>query len=237
MQTLEHVRPDKRIRIATETLEIYTQLAYRLGITTLSKKLGDLAFPYVHPKEYEKIKEILKERSKENLRNLEQVNRSISKKLAKAGIKNFKITHRVKALLALHKKLKRKKGDPEKIYDLIAMRIIVPTVADCYQTLGIIHQNFRPMPGRIKDYIAFPKPNGYKSIHTTIFTGHGGILEIQIRTPKMHTEAEFGAASHLGYKAKTMGLDGVSSDGDDWVKKFFSFFKKSQPKNNKKSIS
>ncbi len=237
METLEYVRPDKRARIATETLEIYTQLAYRLGITTLSKKLGDLAFPYVYPEEYKKIKAILKERSKENLKNLEKVSRSISKKLVKAGIKNFKITHRVKALLALHKKLKRKKNDPEKIYDIIAMRIIVPTIADCYKTLGIIHQNFRPMPGRIKDYIAFPKPNGYQSIHTTIFTGHGGILEIQIRTPQMHTEAEFGAASHLGYKAKTIGVEGVSGSGEDWVTKFFSFFKKTPKKDEPKKIA
>jgi GTP pyrophosphokinase len=183
LETLKHVQPEKQKRIAAESLEIYTQLAYRLGITTLSKKLGDLAFPYVYPEEYEEIKKLLKDRSKENLKNLEQVSRSISKKLANSGIKNFKIKHRVKALLALYKKLKRKNNDPEKIFDLIAMRVVVPTVADCYKSLGVIHERFRPMPGRIKDYIAFPKPNGYKSIHTSIFTGQGGLLEIQIRTP------------------------------------------------------
>ncbi len=215
LQTLEYVRPDKRLRIATESLEIYTQLAYRLGITKLSKELGDLAFPYVYPEAYKEIKKILKERSKENMKNLEQVTRSLTKKLAASGMKNFKITYRVKALLALYKKLKRKKNDPEQIFDIIAMRVIVPTVGDCYKALGIIHQNLRPMPGRIKDYIAFPKPNGYRSIHTTIFTGQGGILEVQIRTPKMHIEAEYGAASHLGYKAKTTGIEGVSSSGED----------------------
>ncbi len=215
LKTLEYVRPDKRLRIATESLEIYTQLAYRLGITKLSKELGDLSFPYVYPEEYIEIKKILKERSKENMKNLEQVTRSLTKKLAASGMTNFKITHRVKALLALYKKLKRKKDDPEKIFDIIAMRVTVPTIGDCYQALGIIHQNLRPMPGRIKDYIAFPKPNGYQSIHTTIFTGQGGILEVQIRTPKMDIEAEYGAASHLGYKAKTIGVDGVDTDGED----------------------
>ena len=109
LETLKYVRPDKQKRIATESLEIYTPLAYRLGITTLSKKLGDLAFPYVYPDEYEKIKQLFKERSKENLKNLEQVSRSISKKIAALGIKKFKITHRVKALLAPYKKLQRKK--------------------------------------------------------------------------------------------------------------------------------
>lgn len=236
LQTLEHVRPDKRLRIAKESLEIYTQLAYRLGITTLSKELGDLAFPYVYPKEYLEIKKILKERSKENMKNLEQVTRSLTKKLAASGMKNFKITHRVKALLALYKKLQRKKNDPEQIFDIIAMRVVVPTVGDCYQALGIIHQNLRPMPGRIKDYIAFPKPNGYQSIHTTIFTGQGGILEVQIRTPRMHIEAEYGAASHLGYKAKTKDVEGVGGDGEDWVKKFFNFFKKEE-KVSKKNIA
>jgi guanosine-3',5'-bis(diphosphate) 3'-pyrophosphohydrolase len=215
LETLEHVRPDKRLRIATESLEIYTQLAYRLGITKLSKELGDLAFPYVHPEAYAEIKQILKDRSKENMKSLEQVTRSLSKKLAAAGMKNFKITHRVKALLALYKKLERKKNDPEKIFDIIAMRVIVPTISDCYQALGIIHQNLRPMPGRIKDYIAFPKPNGYQSIHTTIFTGQGGILEVQIRTPDMHIKAEYGAASHLGYKARNDDIKGIHAEGED----------------------
>ena len=234
LETLKYVKKEKQRRIALESLEIYTQLAYRLGITSFSKKLGDLAFPYVHPEEHKEIKKLLKERSKENLKNLEQVNRSISKKLAISGIKNFKITHRVKALLALYKKLKRKDNNPEKIFDLIALRVIVPTVSDCYKALGVIHENFRPMPGRIKDYIAFNKPNGYKSIHTSIFTGQGGILEVQIRTPRMDIEAEFGAASHLGYKAKTIGVEGISGNKEDWVSKFFNIFKKNKKEENDK---
>ena len=239
LSTLEYVKPEKQRRIAMESLEIYTQLAYRLGITTLSKALGDLAFPYVYPEEYAKIKKILKERSKENLKNLEQVSRSITKKLVISGIKDFKIKHRVKALLALYKKLQRKDGDPEKIFDLIALRVIVPSITDCYKTLGIIHESFRPMPGRIKDFIAFPKPNGYKSIHTSIFTGQGGMLEIQIRTPQMDMQAEYGAASHLSYKAKTIGVDGVSGNKQDWVSKFvklFGFKKREDDKESNKII-
>jgi guanosine-3',5'-bis(diphosphate) 3'-pyrophosphohydrolase len=224
LETLHHVKPEKQLRIATESLDIYAPLAYRLGITTLSKKLGDLAFPYVYPEEYKVIEKIIKERSGENIRNLEKASRSISKKLALSGIKNFKIKHRIKAVVSLHKKLKRKGNDPEKVFDLIAMRVIVPTVHDCYKALGVIHDNFKPMPGRIKDYIALPKSNGYNSIHTSIFTGHGGILEIQIRTSIMDTRAEFGAASHIGYKAKTTGAEGFSMGKEDWVGKFFNLF-------------
>ena len=172
------------------------------------------------------INKIFKERSKENLKVLQQISRSITKKLIDAKIKGFKITHRVKSILSLWKKLKNKKWNDDKIYDIIALRILVPTVADCYQVLGIVHKNFRPMPGRIKDYIAVPKPNGYQSIHTTIFTGQGGVMEVQIRTFEMHQEAEYGAVSHLGYKAKTVGVAGVKSDKTDWVSKIFSSFKK-----------
>ncbi len=227
LTTLDFLPREKQIRIATESLEIYTQLAYRLGITTLSKALGDLSFKYVFPEKYRKIRNILKERSKENKRNLEQVSRSITKKLVAAKIKKFKLTSRTKAIVSLYKKLIKKKWHAENVYDIIALRIIVPTVGDCYKVLGVIHKNFKPMAGRIKDYIALPKPNGYQSIHTTIFTGHGGVVEVQIRTDKMHAEAEYGAASHLGYKAKQMGLKYNSQDSD-WVSKVFRVFSKKQ---------
>ncbi|PID83130.1 hypothetical protein CSB11_02945 [Candidatus Campbellbacteria bacterium] len=233
LKTLQHVRPDKQERIAKESLEIYTPLAYRLGITKLSKELGDLAFPYAYPDEYKKVNKVLKERSKENMKNLEKASRSISRKLAENKIKNFKITHRVKALVSLHKKLLRKKWEDNKIYDIIAMRILVNSIEDCYKVLGIVHQTFQPMPGRLKDYIAVPKPNGYQSIHTTVFTGQGGIIEIQIRTYKMHQEAEYGAASHLGYKAETVGVEGVTNTKKDWVTKFAEMFGKKKPQNIK----
>lgn len=234
MQTLEHVRPDKRVRIATETLEIYAPLAYRLGITTLSKQLEDLSFPYVYPTEYLKVKNILKERSTQTLSKLDRVDKSIKKKMAEEGMKDFRTTHRIKGLYSLYKKLIRKKWNSEAIYDIAALRVIVSDVTDCYLALGIIHQNYRPMPGRIKDYIAFPKPNGYQSLHTTVFTGDGGQVEIQIRTEKMHQEAEFGAASHIGYKQGTEGqIIGVSQKDSDWVSKLTGLFKK--PSSNARS--
>ncbi len=230
MQTLEHVRPDKRVRIASETLEIYAPLAYRLGITTLSKQLEDLSFPYVYPTEYLKVKNILKERSRQTMSKLDRVDKSIKKKMAEEGMKDFRTTHRIKGSYSLYKKLIRKKWNDETIYDIAALRLIVTDITDCYLALGIIHQNYRPMPGRIKDYIAFPKPNGYQSLHTTVFTGDGGQVEIQIRTEKMHNEAEFGAASHVGYKQGTEAPTGVAPKDSDWVSKLTGLFKRQTKK-------
>jgi len=225
MSTIEHVREDKRERIATETLEIYAPLAYRLGISALSRQLEDMSFPYVYPEEHKRVKEIVKERSRQTMNKLDKVDRSIKKKLAENNLREFRTSHRVKGFYSLYKKLLRKKWDTEKIYDIAALRLIVPDAATCYQVLGIIHQNYRPMPGRIKDYIAFPKPNGYQSIHTTIFTGDGGLVEIQIRTEEMHQRAEYGAASHLGYKAATGSLpSNVSTKDQSWVGKLMQRF-------------
>lgn len=226
LSTLDALEPEKQKRIATESFEIYTPLAYRLGIISLSTQLGDLSFPYVMPDEYRKVRNILKERSMENMKNLEKFRRSLLKKLAKENIKNFKITNRVKSLLALYKKLLNKDWKVEKIYDIIAIRIIVKNIPACYQVLGVIHKYFKPMTGRIKDYIALPKPNGYQSIHTTVFTGFGGVIEIQIRTELMHKESEYGAASHLGYKTRTTGVEGVGVNKTDWVSKIFGIFSK-----------
>lgn len=200
MRTLAHVDPEKQRRIALETLEIYAPVAERLGMGRLKGELEDLAFPYVYPKEYEEVKKLLKQKSKENVEHLEKFSRSLKKEFAKQGITNFEMDYRIKRLYSLFRKLERKGWDIDKIHDLSALRILVPSVSDCYKILGVIHSNWRPLPGKIKDYIAFEKPNGYQSLHTTIFTGDGGILEIQIRTRDMHYEAEFGIASHLSYK-------------------------------------
>lgn len=200
MKTLMHVPEHKRKRIAEETLEIYAPLSYRLGIRKITKDLEDLAFPYVHPEEAKKTEELLQERKKYTDANLEKVYKLLKKKLAENGLRHAQTEFRTKGVYSLYKKLMRKDMDIEQIHDLAAIRIIVPTVADCYQVLGIVHNTWRPLPGRIKDYIAFPKPNGYQSIHTDIFTGSGGIVEIQIRTEEMHREAEYGVASHISYK-------------------------------------
>ncbi len=200
MQTLEHVPKEKQVRIAKETLEIYAPLAYRLGIKTLQRELEDLAFLYVYPEEYKEIKKELKKKSEEVEEYLDKFQRSIKKELAKNQILEFKIDYRVKSLYSLYKKLQKYNWDWNDVYDVSALRIMVKEISDCYKILGIIHGIWRPLPERIKDYIASPKHNGYRSIHTTIFTGDGGIIEIQIRTFDMHEEAERGVASHLSYK-------------------------------------
>lgn len=213
-KTLEHVPLAKQRRIALETLEIYAPLAYRLGMRKLNRELEDYAFPYVYPEEYKKVKEIIKKKSKETNEHLTKALNSIKKELAKEGVTNFHTDYRIKGLYSLYKKLVRKDMDIEKVYDISAIRIIVPTIADCYKVLGITHKLWRPLLGRIKDYIAVPKPNGYRSIHTTIFTGDGGILEIQIRTEEMHRESEYGIASHISYKD---GAKRASDSNMAWV--------------------
>lgn len=200
MQTLEFVSKEKQLRIAKETLEIYAPIAYRLGIKKLQRDLEDLSFAYVYPKEYEEIKKILKNKKEAIEEHLDKFQKSLKKELAKNGVVKFRTDYRVKSLYSLYKKIQKYKGDVESIYDISALRITVPEIADCYRVLGIVHGAWRPLPERIKDYIASPKLNGYRSIHTTIFTGDGAIIEVQIRTEEMHKEAEFGIASHLSYK-------------------------------------
>jgi GTP pyrophosphokinase len=200
MRTLQYVRPDKQKRIALETLEIFAPLAYRLSIRKISRELEDLSFPYVYPEQYKNTKELLKQKSAETLPRLEKFMKSVKIALAEAGLTNFKTDYRQKGLYSLSKKIAIKGGDIENIYDILALRIFTDNVADCYKVLGIIHSKWRPLPGRIKDYIAMPKLNGYRSIHTTVFTGDGSVVEVQIRTHEMHQEAEYGIASHLSYK-------------------------------------
>jgi GTP diphosphokinase / guanosine-3',5'-bis(diphosphate) 3'-diphosphatase len=200
MRTLQYVRPDKQKRIALETLEIYAPLAYRLSIRMLSRELEDLSFKYVLSKEYEETLDLLRTKKEENIPRLEKFIKSIKKALAAENIISIKTDYRQKGIYSLYKKLQTHENDIEKIYDILAMRVCVDTVADCYRVLGIIHGIWRPLPGRIKDYIAFPKPNGYQSLHTTVFTGDGSIVEIQIRTNEMHNSSEYGIASHLSYK-------------------------------------
>jgi len=200
MKTLQYVREDKKKRIAMETLEIYAPLAYRLSIRKLSRELEDLSFKYVLPKEYEETLKLLKQAKEETLPRLEKFIKSVKKALAKNEILNFKTDFRLKGIYSLYKKLQTHENDIGKIYDILALRINLDNIADCYKVLGIIHGEWRPLPGRIKDYIAFPKPNGYQSLHTTVFTGDGSIVEIQIRTQEMHKNSEYGIASHISYK-------------------------------------
>lgn len=232
MRTLQFVRPDKQERIALETLEIFAPLAYRLGIRKLSRELEDLSFPYIYPKEYKEVRELIKLKSAETLPKLEKFMKSVKKALAEDGLVNIKTDYRLKGLYSLSKKIINKGGDIEKIYDILALRIFTDNISDCYKALGVIHGKWRPLPGRIKDYIAVPKLNGYKSIHTTVFTGDGAIVEVQIRTHEMHRNAEYGIASHLTYKSMKDSENKEMSWFTQFIPKTLSFFQNSENKNN-----
>lgn len=200
IQTLEYVPQEKQKRIALETLELHARLADRLGMGRLKAQLEDAAFPYVYPEDYKKTVELFESVFPISDEQLEKVVHTLKEELSVFDVEIQQIDYRVKHLYSLWQKLKRYKMDVSKVHDIVALRIIVPTVGDCYQALGVIHGLYRPVPSRFKDYIAVPKPNGYKSLHTTIFSGDGSTLEIQIRTKEMHREAEYGIASHLSYK-------------------------------------
>ncbi len=217
MQTLEHVPKEKQVRIARETLEIYVPVAHRLGMGRIRKELEDLAFPYVYPKEYARVEEVSAPSLKHAHDRLEKARKTLQKQLAAAGIKQFKTSGRIKGTYSLFRKLERRDWDIDAVYDLYAIRVIVPSVEECYHTLGVIHELWRPLPQRVKDFIVFPKPNGYRSLHTTVIANGGTILELQIRTEDMHRDAEFGVASHLIYKQLQGGDRSSISQYRTWV--------------------
>ncbi|HEX8973901.1 MAG TPA: RelA/SpoT family protein [Patescibacteria group bacterium] len=199
MRTLQYNPPEKQIRIARETMEIYAPIANRLGMGEIKSQLQDLSFKYLDAENYNSTKELETQSYKIREKFVNQAIKEIREEVSKEGISIVEIHGRAKSLYSLYLKLAKHDMDINQIYDLAAVRVIVPEVADCYETLGIVHKKFRPMIGRIKDYISLPKPNGYQSIHTTVFGPDGKIMEIQIRTPKMHNEAEFGIAAHWIY--------------------------------------
>ncbi|MEK7463123.1 MAG: RelA/SpoT family protein [Patescibacteria group bacterium] len=200
MTTLSALPPQKQKRIALETSEIYAPLAYRLGMQWISGELEDLAFPYIYPKEYRWLIENIKEKYDERAAYVEKAKPILNKALTDAGIEVIKLDYRAKRYSSLYKKLLREDMNVEKIYDLIALRVVVKNIEDCYAALGVIHNNWPPLPNKIKDYIALPKPNGYRSLHTTVFFVDNKITEIQIRTQEMHNESETGIAAHWAYE-------------------------------------
>lgn len=212
METLKFLTPEKQKRIALETLEIYAPLANRLGMGELKGHLEDLAFPYAYPVEYKWLLDQTKDKYQEREEYLKKVQPIVEQTFREEKLDDFQISTRAKHYYSLFKKLQKYGMDFEKIYDLAAFRIIVPTVEKCYLVLGIIHKLWRPLPGRIKDYIALPKPNHYQSLHTTVFCIDGKMTEFQIRTPKMHEEAENGIAAHWAYSEHGKPLAGVKID-------------------------
>src|SRR3989344_1960730 len=199
METLAVLPPEKQKRIALETLDIYAPLANRLGFGDLKAKLEDLSFMYVYPDECRTVEKLGKTQMSERTHYINRIRPLIQKFLVDDGIQISHIDARAKHYYSLWRKLLKWDMDIEKIHDLIALRIIVPTIEDCYRALGIIHAHWKPLPGLIKDYIAMPKPNGYRSLHTTIFGPDGENIEIQIRTVEMHESAEHGIAAHWAY--------------------------------------
>jgi GTP pyrophosphokinase len=212
MQTLEHVPEHKRRRIALETLEIYAPIADRLGMGKMKRDLEDLAFPYVDPDAANHTAEMRKLKTQETESGLAKVQKELESELAKKGLTAFRTDIRMKGLWSLHQKLKRKRDDISLIHDIAALRIVVPTIEDCYTTLGTVHALYKPLPGEFKDYIAFQKPNGYQSLHTTVVTPEAGIVEIQIRTEEMHQGAQFGIASHMSYKQLGKGIEKLEKE-------------------------
>jgi len=215
LKTLDVFSPDKRKRIAQQTIEVYAPLASRLGIGELKGQLEDLAFPYYLPKEYKSTKNLIKEKEKERNTYVKKIINHLSNKLKKAKIE-AEIHGRSKHLYSLYKKIQRYDNNINKIYDLSAVRILLESIENCYNVLGLIHKEWKPLPGRIKDYIALPKPNSYRSLHTTVFALEGKIIEIQIKTKEMHQEAEWGIAAHWQYKEKDAGK--IADSKLRWVK-------------------
>jgi GTP pyrophosphokinase len=199
MRTLEHLPPDRQQKIARETLEIYAPIAHRLGMGKIRGELEDLGFHYVDPIGYQQVHDAVEARRKAGEAFLGRVESVFRDKLKEAGI-TATVESRIKRLYSIHKKLQRQHITVEQVYDLYAMRVITQSIQDCYAVLGIIHNLWRPVPGRIKDFIAMPRPNLYQSLHTSVISEEGTPFEVQIRTEEMHKMAEEGIAAHWKYK-------------------------------------
>lgn len=205
MRTLEFQSPEKQVRIAKETLDLYAPLAHRMGMYRIKAELEDTSFKYLNPQKYQEIdSEISQERSVRE-EEMKQMQNLLNDLLVENSIAGFEIKGRIKNIYSVSKKMETKKLEFSQIYDLMALRVLVPTIEDCYHVLGLVHGRWAPLPKRFKDYIATPKPNLYQSLHTTVVGYNGKIYEIQIRTYKMDEIAELGVAAHWAYKEDSKG--------------------------------
>ena len=205
MRTLQAMPEERRLRTARETLDIYAPIANRLGMSRVKNELEDLAFQHLEPEAYAALRARVDRRRKSAEGLIEEVGKALDATLAEAQIPVVEINGRTKRLYSIHLKLRRQKIDLEQVYDFVAFRIITKSVKDCYAALGIIHHAWPPVPGRIKDFIATPRPNGYQSLHTSVITSKGVAVEVQIRSEEMHRQAEEGIASHWKYKEGRVG--------------------------------
>ena len=216
MRTLEYLSPESQVKIAQETLDIYAPLANRLGIDRIKTELEDLSFRYLHPDEHRALAREVAWKKEERERYIQEVSSVISEKLSSYGLVG-KVSGRPKHFYSIYKKMKAQNLEFQQVYDVIAFRIILATVKDCYEALGIIHSLWKPVPGRFKDYIAMPKANGYQSLHTTVIGPYGERVEIQIRTEEMNRTAEEGIAAHWQYK-EGKGIAPKDSKQFAWVR-------------------
>jgi GTP pyrophosphokinase len=207
MRTLHHLPEERRIKIAQETRDIYAPIANRLGMSKIKNELEDLAFKYLEPKAYEALRASVESRRRATQGTIEELTKNVGAKLAEAQVPVIQIDGRIKRLFSIHQKLKRQKIDLDQVYDLVALRIVTQSIKDCYAALGIIHQTWSPVPGRIKDFIAMPRPNGYQSLHTSVVSERGFPFEVQIRTAEQHRIAEEGIAAHWKYKEGRVGAN------------------------------
>lgn len=227
MRTLNHMPYEKQNRIAKETLEIYCPLAGRIGISALKIELEDLCFRYSFPDKYYELVQLIEKTEVDTDRYIEEVKRNVSDVLAKSNIKHYKIYGRSKHLWSVYRKMTSRNLDYDQIYDVLAFRIIVSNVVECYEVLGYIHSIWKPIPGRFKDFIAMPKSNNYQSLHTTVIGPGGDRIEIQIRTEEMHLIAEKGIAAHWNYKERG-SLSGDKLQQANWLRELVSLHQQSE---------
>jgi GTP pyrophosphokinase len=208
MRTLQYLPEDRRVRIARETMDIYAPLAGRLGMGKVKNELEDLSFQYLEPESYKMLLARVEKKRDQATAYIDKIKRTLGDKLKAAGLEAT-VEGRLKRLYSIHQKLKRQRIDLEQVYDFVALRVVVAGIPDCYAVLGILHNLWRPVPGRIKDFIAMPRPNGYQALHTSVIGEEGQPFEVQIRTLEMHQVAEDGIAAHWKYKE---GRSGVGKD-------------------------
>ncbi|BAZ46021.1 (p)ppGpp synthetase I, SpoT/RelA [Chondrocystis sp. NIES-4102] len=213
MRTLEHLKPEKQKRISQETREIFAPLANRLGIGRFKWELEDLCFKYLEPEAYEEIKALIAERRADREARIAQVAKTLKNRLKQLKVNVIELKGRPKHLYGIYQKMQRQQKDFSQIYDIAAFRIIVETNEQCYRSLAVVHDAFKPIPGRFKDYIGLPKPNRYQSLHTTVVGSNGRPIEIQIRTMEMHQIAEYGIAAH--WKYKETGTSNIELSSED----------------------